>query len=295
VTILSEWAKNRNIEYSLIYYNNNDKTFNTEPRYVYRKKHVSIICTDKNLGYGGGNNVGIKYLLGSEVDYILILNNDMKLFPSTLNKMWFALKENRHAGAIGCDIFDMNTGKQLPTGKMNYWLGVHFLIRFSKKAKGVQETNFIPGCALLVKKDVFIDVGGFNEQYFLYADDIEFCHKVKEYGWKLIMNLDAKILAKVSDSSGGHRNPLYYYFVVRNTLYFISHELKSIQRTVAAIAFLGARVAQIIQWAILRKPELIIAAINGLIDFSKGISGIGSAKKYLDELEAKTKIYNDIT
>jgi GT2 family glycosyltransferase len=254
---------------------------------------LEIICLDRNLGYGGGNNVGIKHLIKKNIDYIFILNNDTEIFPDTIDKLELFLNRNQQAGIVGCDILDIKSRTQLPTGRMDYWLGVHFLKKFKKGLKGKYETNFVPGCAMLVRKEIFDLIGGFNEEYFLYADDIEFCYRVRKHGWKLYMDFDAKILAHVSASSGGRRNPIYYYFVVRNTMRFIVNELIGIQKIIAILFFLGGRVLQIIQWAAFLKYEHILAATKGFEDFYKGVSGKGYAKKYLSMLESIKTVETD--
>lgn len=253
-------------------------------------KDIVLISLHCNTGYGGGNNVGINYLLTTNVDYILILNNDMKLLPGTLEKMEAVLRSEKKAGVAGCKIIDIDKGHELKIGRIDYWLGVHFLKRIKKETKGIKETNFVPGCAMLVDRRVFEEIGGFNINYFLYADDIEFCHRARIAGWKLFINLDAQVLAKVSASSGGRRNPIYYYFVTRNTMYFISQHLNGVQKNVAAISFVVARILQIIQWTIVRKYQLIAATIRGGLDYRKRTHGIGYAKKYLDKIELNHKL-----
>ena len=156
----------------------------------------------------------------------------------------------------------------------------------------MQESNFIPGCAMLVKSCVFEAIGGFNEGYFLYADDIEFCYRVKKCGFKLMVNFDAKVLAKVSASSGGPRTPLYYYFVARNTMYFIWKELKGAQRIFALLNFIGARVLQIVYWAVHKQTDHIKAAIEGFADFAHKVEGMGKAERYIAVLEENSRKKN---
>lgn len=287
VGAIVEWASTNQIKYRFI--SENDSTTRAYEANGCREKHIAVIRLDKNLGYGGGNNIGIDYLMTLNVDYILILNNDVMVFPDTIRKMVDAFDGIKNIGVVGCDIINMHNGMQLPNGKRNYWLGAHFLVKFKKGIKGMQESNFIPGCAMLVKSCVFKAVGGFNEGYFLYADDIEFCYRVEKYGFKLMVNFDAKVLAKVSASSGGPRTPLYYYFVARNTMYFICKELRGVQRIFSILNFIGARALQIVCWAVHKQTGHIKAAIDGFADFARQVEGMGQAERYIAVLEENAR------
>lgn len=282
---VEEWSISRDLKYCLLDHDSKIQLIADDLKF--EDKLILILKLSQNLGYGAGNNVAIRYLDNFEVDYILILNNDMKLLPGALSKMVAAFGKDKSIGVVGCDLIDMISGKQLANGNRSYWLGVHFLWKIRRKQNGIIGTNFAPGCAILVRSEVFPKIGGFIEEYFLYTDDIEFCHRVIENGLKIKINLDAKVLAKVSASSGGERNPLYYYFITRNTLYFITAKLSGLQRVIAFICFAIARVVQMVQWAILLKKENIKAVINGFNDFNSGIKGMGHAKKYIEALELK--------
>ena len=144
--------------------------------------NFKLLNSETNLGYSGGNNIGIKYALEHGADYVLILNNDTVVSPSFLDEM---LK-------IKSDIVGVEEGS-------------------------VFGFDYFSGVALLIKKNVFAKIGYFDERYFLYYEDVDFCIRAHKAGFSLALS-SAKLRHAVSatTSSLGPANLLYYH--TRNAL-----------------------------------------------------------------------------
>ncbi len=254
-------------------------------------RELFVLRLDENRGYTGGNNAGFKWLLNAGADAVLILNNDTWVSPGAVRRMAETLEQREDAGIVGCQVVDYDSDAVLyQGGNLNYWLGVHFLRRFKGSPSGVVEVNFVPGCAMLVRASVLRSIGGFREDLFLYTDDIEFCHRVRHSGWKILANLDAVIRAKIGASTGGPKSPLYYYFVTRNTLVFIQEELRGVQRLVALTTFTLARAVQIVLWLWGKRFDRIYGVMRGFFDFVRGIRGPGWAAHQL-QVPASTNVH----
>ena len=129
----------------------------------------------------------------------------------------------------------------------------------------------------MIRASLLKAIGGFREDFFLYVDDIEFCNRTLCSGSKIVINLDTQIRSQVG---GGNGSAVYYYFITRNTLAFISEELRGSQRVVAFIAFCAQRVIHMGIWLLAKRWDRIKSVINGFRDYLQGIRGPGWAKRY---------------
>ena len=251
---------------------------------VYATNQLFLLKLKENRGYTGGNNAGITWLLNHGAEAIFILNNDSVVYPNAIRIMVSILQQRKDIGIVGCKLINLDKpGGSYEGGNLSYWLGVHFLRRLKGLQKQEVEVNFVPGCAMLVRASVIKTVGGFREDFFLYADDIEFCYRVHQAGWKIVTALGAQIATKVGGSSGGGRTAIYYYFITRNTLVFITEELEGMQKSVALFTFCLARVLQVQVWLFQRRWDRIKGVVKGFSDFLQGVRGPGWARRHLSE------------
>lgn len=182
---------------------------------------VIFIQNKKNLGFTGGNNVGIKYALISGADYIFILNPDTIIDKSCI----FALVNNINEGDIlGPKIYFYKSHKIWYAGgildKLNV-IGKHRGVDEEDigQYKSIEETDYVSGAALFTKKEVFDKIGFFDENYFLYYEDSDFCLRAKKAGFKILYIPEALVYHKNAQSTG-LGSPLQDYFITRNRLLF---------------------------------------------------------------------------
>lgn len=165
----------------------NNNTENLSPGEVGNLKKVYVINNRKNLGFAAGVNVGIRYALKEKAEYILLLNNDTSLQKSIVDPLVMFLNENKEAGIAGPAIEFVNR-----QGKVVYDIGgsVNLIIGRTqhdeiKKIFNTAPTKvtYISGCCVLIRADVFKTVGYFDEQFFLYYEDVDFALRTKEKGF----------------------------------------------------------------------------------------------------------------
>lgn len=211
--------KKNGLEVQVIVVNNSprrkikDKVKQTYPSALYLK-------TSHNLGFAGGNNLGIKRALRAGVDYVVLLNNDTVVGPTAIKKMVATFEKRKEIGVVGPVIkHQTKRGMRFDYGgKINWLLGrTYHLNRLDHRDKQLQERDFVSGCCLMVKKDVLNKIGLLNEQYFLYLEDVEFCTRAKRRGFKVLINPQTKIFHKGSRSVSSWMN-LKYNFI--NSLRF---------------------------------------------------------------------------
>ncbi len=201
--------------------------------------NLKLIFNKENLGFSGGNNVGIKYALDDGVDYILLLNNDTTVDDDFLTNLFEFLEKEKLSGIAAPKIY-FSKGREFhkeryrkeDLGKVIWYAGG--LIDFRNvigRHVGVdevdrgqynspRETGFASGCCMLIKKEVFEKIGFLNEKYFLYYEDSEFCLRAKKAGFKVFFAPKSVIWHKNAGSAGGSGSDLQDYYITRNRLLF---------------------------------------------------------------------------
>ena len=184
---------------------------------------INIIENKKNLGFAGGNNVGIEYAINNCADYVLLINNDTTVEENFLTELVKVGESDEKIGLLGSKIYFHSEKKRIWTagGKVN-WLknkGTHIGLdeidvgQYDK----IREVGYLTGCCLLIKREVIEKIGGLEESYFLYYEDTDFSLRAQNIGYKCVYVPESKIYHKISRSTKpGSANYIYYH--VRNGL-----------------------------------------------------------------------------
>jgi GT2 family glycosyltransferase len=204
---------------------------------VISKKHswVTIIETGKNLGFTGGNNVGVSHALSKGADFVWLLNNDTIVAPDVLS--FLKVFDDPKVGACGSKIYfapgheyhvDRYTkderGKVIwyAGGKVD-WHNMYASHRgVDEVDKGqydkVEETPFITGCSFIVRADVIKKLGGLDDRYYLYLEDLDWSVRIQKAGFKTVYAPMSTLWHVNAGSSGKPGNPLHEYYFTRNRL-----------------------------------------------------------------------------
>ncbi|MCL2859205.1 MAG: glycosyltransferase family 2 protein [Oscillospiraceae bacterium] len=177
---------------------------------------IILLESERNGGFAYGNNIGIKYAIDKGAEYILLLNNDTIIELNCISLMYKILNENDDMGMIGCRIMYYNNKELINYmgGEINWFKGIVVvkdkLTIYKENNRSFSYTNFITGCCMLIKKEVIDKAGYLPEDYFMYYEDVEYCVKVKDAGYKLGICYNAVIYHKESASSGRHGLAIFY-------------------------------------------------------------------------------------
>lgn len=202
-----------------------------------RKKYplVTVLPTGKNLGFTGGNNVGITYALAHRADFVWLLNNDTFVDSHVLDIL--SAFADPKVGICGSKIYfaaghefhhDRYTEKE--RGKVFWYAGgaVDWDNMYASH-RGVdevdhgqfdaeEETPFITGCSMMIKRSVLARIGMLDDRFYLYLEDLDFCLRAKKAGFEL-RYVPSSILWHVNaGSSARPGNPLQQYYITRNRL-----------------------------------------------------------------------------
>ncbi len=195
----------------------------------------TLIKNKKNLGYAGGNNVGIRKALEENYDYIFLLNNDATVKSTILSDLQKPLQSSR-IGITGCIITYKENGDKIwfAGGSLNKVLCITRHLQMNKILSDTiirqSETDFITGAAMMVKREVFNDVGLIPEEYFLYWEDVDFCYSARKKLYKCYLinkPLVQHIVSASSGKKGSNRlSSIRAYYYARNPFIFMSrHQL----------------------------------------------------------------------
>ena len=181
---------------------------------------IRVIRNEKNLGFAGGNNVGIRAARG---DYIVLLNNDTWTDPHWLEELVKATQSDPPVGMWSSKVCSYFHRKRIEgIGELIYWDGLCRAQGQFEQDDGqyevMQEILFPPGCGAMYRKSLFDGIGLFDEDFFAYADDSEIGIRARLAGWKCLYVPRAVVYHKNSGTAGQY-SPLKAFYVERNRLW----------------------------------------------------------------------------
>lgn len=194
-----------------------------------RRAHpdLALIETGRNLGYAGGNNVGIEYALDRGADWVLVLNNDTVCASDLIDCLLAAAARNPGAGMFCPRIFYMEDPKRVWFDAAR-WNPGSLYFAFPGKDRLESElaaedhvSDYACGAALFVRAEVIRQIGAFDPRYFLVWEEADWCYRAREKGWSSVVVPTAKVWHKVGASFGSEESPLRAYFSSRNRLVWL--------------------------------------------------------------------------
>jgi GT2 family glycosyltransferase len=220
-----------------------DNASATDPTMEIKKQfpHVKVIASPTNLGFAGGNNLGIKDSTGK---YLLFLNNDTEVDPGFLEPMVDMFETCPDAGAASSKIIYHNSDNIIQYAGstcINPMTGRNQRIGFMEKDHGQHDqlrvTELAHGCSMMVPKSVIEKVGLMPELFFLYYEEIDWCETIKRAGYKIYFVPGSKVYHKES-MSVGKNSTLKTYYMTRNRLLYIRRNSSGIQKAMAMAFFM---------------------------------------------------------
>lgn len=191
---------------------------------------VEIIQSGANLGFAGGNNIGIRKALELGADYVWLLNNDTVVDPQALTCLVEAMENDSGVGITGSKIFYHDE-----PGRIWFAGGMWRKGRLHWRQRGANQLDkgqfaepcmvgSVSGCSMLVRSAAVDKIGLMNEHFFLYWEDTEWCARALAGGYQVLFVPGSMVWHKVSVSAKQSSYAQYYYFT-RNGFFFLkSHD-----------------------------------------------------------------------
>ncbi|MGE0092522.1 MAG: glycosyltransferase family 2 protein [Bacteroidales bacterium] len=233
--------------------------------------NTKTIRSNQNLGFAGGNNLGIKESVG---EYIILLNNDTLLIDNSLMQVPALLEIDGSVGVISPKILFLE-----PSGYIQY-AGYSFMssitirnktIGFMEKDNGVHdlrlETPYSHGAAMILRRNVIEKVGLMPEVFFLYYEEMDWCEQIRAKGIKIMYEPAITIIHK-EGMSVGKQSPMKKYYMVRNRLLFAKRNRKGVLRMLSVFYQLFIAVPKDIALLVIKgEVRMALASLKGAISF----------------------------
>jgi len=183
---------------TIIINNSKSSEFNT---LINDFKNIELIIPDSNLGYGKANNLGVNK---SKTPYVLIVNPDILLNEKFINTLYsIYLNYNDNIGVLGPSLYDSNMERRT-NGSISHVKKIRGR-KISSSINNIPEGNmccdFLVGCCLFMKRDFFIELGGFDKDFFMYFEDNDLCDRIIKKGKTIIEVPSAKVIHLENSSS----------------------------------------------------------------------------------------------
>lgn len=239
-----------------------------------RYPQVKVIKSDKNLGFAGGNNLGIKAAHGK---YLFFLNNDT-LLPqlSSLSLLITRLESSDQIGMV-CPKIRFTWGKQ-PIQYAGYTPLSKITLRNKSIGFGEQDngqydtphpTPYAHGAAMMVKREIIEKVGMMPECYFLYYEELDWSMMIRRAGYEIWYEPACTVFHKESQTTG-QQSPLKTYYITRNRLLFAQRNINGGEKYLTYIYIIGlVAVRDILRHLCKGQINMAKAVMKGIKDFFK--------------------------
>ena len=178
---------------------------------------VELLRTGANLGFAGGNNVGIRRALERGGDWVLLLNNDATAEPGLPAALERAAAARPDAGLLACTILNPDGTVQYGGGTFNARLGYSGRLE-TRRPTELRDVARADGAAVAVSRAAVDRAGLLDESLFMYVEDVDWSLRVRAAGLAVVLVPDALVRHKGSAASGGGRSTLNLYYDTRNTI-----------------------------------------------------------------------------
>lgn len=186
-------------------------------------KTVTVIRSDKNLGFTGGNNTGVLAAKSTyNPDYYLFLNNDTTVDPWFIDWLVRTAEYSHKAGAVVGKIMLYDDPVRIESTGLNFswWRGQSYRRNFrhfdNLMHDPIRKVDGASTNAFMVRREAVEEVGLFDESFFIYHDDIDYCIRLRQAGYDILYVPMSKIYHKVGASTKS--SGMAYYYLARNNL-----------------------------------------------------------------------------
>lgn len=248
---------------------------------------VTVLVAPENLGYAGGNNLGIRHALERGARSVLLLNNDVEIDRGCIDSLAAELADER-VGAVGPLVLlpaRANERNRIwaAGGEVTHRENVSRLRGNGETLNGrfaaPERVDYLPGCAILVKREVFERVGMLDESFFCYMEDVEYGRRIEEAGLENRLVPAARAFHDASASTGGGYTAGRKYMNAVNSVRYL-------RRHPSARGWLGFVVFDVLLWPLCLanairhgRPAAAFAKLRGIVD---GLRGVRVTKEHAD-------------
>lgn len=236
-----------------------------------RYPQVKVIHSKHNLGFAGGNNLGIKEAKGK---YILIINNDTYFKEFNIDALIERLESSDRIGIVCPKLrfaWGSNTIQFAGYTSLTNITVRNQAIGFGEEDHGQYDkghpTPYAHGAAMLIKREAIKKVGLMPECFFLYYEEIDWSMMFTRAGYEIWYDPTCTVYHKESQTTG-QNSPLRTYYITRNRLLLVKRNYKGINKYLSYLYLIAiVAIRDILKYSITRQHELTKAVVKGILDF----------------------------
>lgn len=236
-------------------------------KYLSNHPHITLLENATNLGFSGGCNIGIRHALEKGSEWVLLLNNDTTVESDFILRVKASIRER--GGIVGLSL--RNQGGRVAYAGIIKWLNSRMQHSYTLSAKSRRPLYAI-GAAMLIHRNVFEKIGLFDEKYFLYYEDVDFCTRAKKAGIPISFVPGITVNHAVSTSTK-QIGALRIRYLVRNALYFNTKNGPWLVKILACLGIVPLAMKEIVNIWFGNHAERSRAILSGIIDFYSGNYG----------------------
>ncbi len=235
--VVSVYKETAGFDFEVIVVDNNSGDGSVE---MIKKEfpQATLIANNDNRGFGKANNQGLKIAKG---EYLMFLNTDVIVLDGALNKLVSYLDQHADVMMVGPRLLNKDLTFQHACRRMlpnptNSFFHLFGLTKIFKNNKHVNEykqyasdpevtgpSEALSGAAMMFRRQVYAEIGCFDEAFFMYGEDLDFCKRVLDRGWKTVYVSGAKIIHFGGQSSGKRRTKSLINFYEAMWIYYKKH------------------------------------------------------------------------
>ncbi|TWR31467.1 glycosyltransferase family 2 protein [Mucilaginibacter pallidiroseus] len=220
----------------------NGSTHNPVPEWTTKFPDVKFIRSESNLGFSGGNNLGIADATG---DYYFLVNNDTEFTPGLVQKLVDILDTHPHVGIISPKLmyhFNKNIIQYVGFTQVDYYTCRNRAVGKNETDKGqydnlLGQTGYCHGGAMMVKRETCAKAGLMADNFFIYYEEVDWGERINKSGYQAWVRGDAVIYHKES-MTVGKKSAFKEYFMNRNRILFIRHNAPAFKALVFYFYFM---------------------------------------------------------
>jgi GT2 family glycosyltransferase len=231
---------------------------------------VTLLQTGANLGYAGGNNVGIAHALRGGAEFVFVLNDDTEVDPDMLSGLVRALIEDPEAAAAAPTIVH-----ETPPNLI-WWAGGTFRVArglalhegygepADTRSSPPRRVDSLSGCGILFRRSALEGLGDFRADYFMYGEDVEWSLRARRAGWRLLHVPQARMVHKVAYPVKAP-TPLKIHQRDRNRRRMVRTHYRWTERLRFAVWFYPTRLAHLVRYLLRGDIARARAIVSGAI------------------------------
>jgi GT2 family glycosyltransferase len=198
---------------------------------------VRLVAMEKNVGFARANNVGINESRGR---YLCLVNSDVEVFDDTVGNLFDYMEAHREIGMLGPRVLNSDMSRQascrrFPDLKSSFFRALKLDTTFPRSRMfgrhhmtdwnydDIRGVDILSGCFWTIRRKALFEVGLLDERFFFYGEDMDFCRRFHQHGWKVVFYPEAKIIHYGGGSSMNDPERFWVEMQRANLQYFLKH------------------------------------------------------------------------